>query len=153
MKLITTISTVLLSSILLTPTLTHAEMLAMLNYESKPNVKPRREGIAIIDVDPNSARFGKQIEDIPLSPDLVAHHIFYNKDASKAYLTALGNNPLQVIDMTKHPYQPKTVSVPDCQVAEDVAFSKDNKNVVFNLHGVKQCYRRRRSYGYCDKNH
>lgn len=127
MKLITTISTVLLSSILLTPTLTHAEILAMLNYESKPNVKPRREGIAIIDVDPNSPRFGKQIEDIPLSPGLVAHHIFYNKDASKAYLTALGNNPLQVIDMTKHPYQPKTVSVPDCQVAEDVAFSKDNK--------------------------
>ncbi len=105
----------------------NAEILAMLNYESKPNVTPRREGIAIIDVDPDSANFAKIVTDIPLPADLVGHHIFYNKDASKAYLTALGSNPLQVMDMKKYPYRLKTVAVPDCQVGEDVAFSKDNK--------------------------
>lgn len=105
----------------------NAEMLAMLNYESKPNVTPRREGIAIIDVDPGSATYTKLITDIPLPADLVAHHFFYNKNASKAYLTALGSNPLQVIDMQKTPYQLKTIAVPDCQVAEDLAFSEDNQ--------------------------
>lgn len=51
----------------------------MLNYESKPKITPRREGIAIIDIDPKSTNFKKILTDIPLPPDLVAHHIFYNK--------------------------------------------------------------------------
>jgi hypothetical protein len=112
---------------LLFPLLAQSEILAMLNYESKPKVMPRREGIAIIDVDPKSANFKKILADIPLSPDLVAHHIFYNKDTSRAYVTALGNNPLQMMDMKSYPFRLKTVSVPDCEVAEDMAFSEDNK--------------------------
>jgi hypothetical protein len=67
-----------------------AELLAMLNYESKPDQMIRKEGLAIIDVDPRSPTFTKMLMDIPLPPDLVAHHIFYNRDQSKAYVTALG---------------------------------------------------------------
>jgi DNA-binding beta-propeller fold protein YncE len=115
-----------------------AEILAMLNYESKPPDalkvfknpvagQIRREGIAILDVDPRSENFGKILMDMPLPPDLVAHHIFYNRDATKAYVTALGKPELRVIDMTRSPYRMKTVQVPQCQVGEDVVFSKDNK--------------------------
>jgi hypothetical protein len=117
----------LLAFALLCPVLVQAQMLAMINYETKPTQTPRREGLAIVDVDPNSPDFGQIVTDIPLPADLVAHHVFYNKDMSKAYLTALGSNPLQVIDMTKQPYQLKTVAVPDCKVAEDVVFSADRK--------------------------
>jgi YVTN family beta-propeller protein len=122
----------------LLPCLARAEILAMLNYESKPpdalkafkhpvDGQIRREGIAIIDVDPRSENFGKILMDIPLPPDLVAHHIFYNQGATKAYVTALGKPELRVIDMTRFPYRVKTVKVPQCQVGEDVAFSDDNK--------------------------
>ena len=115
-----------------------AEILAMLNYESKPEealkalrlpVAPagRREGIAIIDVDPQSKNFGKIVRDLPIPPDVIAHHIFYNRDATKAYVTALGKSELRVIDMTRKPYAMKTVAVPDCQVGEDVVFSENNK--------------------------
>jgi DNA-binding beta-propeller fold protein YncE len=121
------INVLLMGTVLLFPLLAQSEILAMLNYESKPNVSPRREGIAIIDVDPKSASFKKILADIPLPPDLVAHHIFYNKDASKAYVTALGKNPLQVMDMKSYPYRLKKVYVPDCEVAEDMAFTEDNK--------------------------
>jgi DNA-binding beta-propeller fold protein YncE len=65
--------------------------------------------------------------DIPLPPDLVAHHVFYNQDATKIYLTALGKPELRVIDMTVFPYRIKVIDVPDCQVGEDVVFSADNK--------------------------
>jgi DNA-binding beta-propeller fold protein YncE len=106
---------------------TQAEILAMVNYESKPHQVHRREGIAIIDVDPESPNFAKIINDIPLPADLVAHHIFYNKDTSKAYITALGSNPLQVIDLKKYPYRLKTVPVPACKVSEDMVFSADGK--------------------------
>jgi hypothetical protein len=86
----------------------------MLNYESKPQSTPRREGIAIIDVDPKSENFGKILTDIPLPADLIAHHIYYNKDLSKAYITALGKSQLHVMDMRRFPYRLKTVDVPDC---------------------------------------
>ena len=104
-----------------------AEILAMLNYESKPEQTIRREGLAIIDVDPKSETFGKMLMDIPLPPDLVAHHIYYNRDASKAYITALGKSLLHVLDMNRFPYRMKAVQVPDCKVGEDVVFSNDNK--------------------------
>src|SRR5258706_13940690 len=83
------------------PIFAHAEILAMVNYETKSAdslkalktpVAPqaRREGIAIIDVDPKSKNFGKIVTDLPLPADTVAHHIFYNKHAPKAYVTPLG---------------------------------------------------------------
>src|SRR5262245_58525922 len=120
------------------PLSANAEILAMLNYESKsPEAlkafrspvpgQTRQEGIAIIDVDPASPNFKKVVETIPLPGDLVAHHIFYNRDMSKAYVTALGKPELRVIDISKRPFTAKTVSVPDCHVGEDVVFSEDNK--------------------------
>jgi DNA-binding beta-propeller fold protein YncE len=113
--------------IALLPAVAQSKILAMVNYESKPNRTPRREGIAIIDVDPKSPNFAKILNDIPLPTDLVAHHFFYNKDLSKAYLTALGNGSLHTMDMKHMPYHIKKVELPDCQVGEDIVFSKDNK--------------------------
>jgi hypothetical protein len=104
-----------------------AEILAMLNYESKPEQLTRKEGIAIIDVDPTSPTFGKMLMDIPLPPDLVAHHIYYNRDMSKAYITALGKSVLHVLDLKRFPYRMKAVEVKDCKVLEDVVLSEDNR--------------------------
>ena len=108
-------------------TLASAEILALLNYESKPGQPVRREGIAIMDIDPDSADFGKILMEIPLPPDLVAHHIFFNRDRSKAYITALGKSILHVVDLTRFPYHLRAIDVPDCQVGEDLVVSEDNK--------------------------
>src|SRR3989304_5579322 len=105
----------------------HAEILAMLNYETKPEQTVRKEGLAVIDVDPKSPTFAKTLMEIPLPPDLVAHHIFFNRDKSKAYITALGKSVLHVLDLTRFPYRMKQVPVLDCQVLEDVVFSEDNR--------------------------
>jgi hypothetical protein len=76
--------------ITLSASISYAEILAMVNYESKPDQIDRREGIAIIDVDPASKNKGKILMDIPLPYNLVNHHIYYNQDMSKVYVTALG---------------------------------------------------------------
>jgi DNA-binding beta-propeller fold protein YncE len=107
--------------------LASAEILALLNYESKSGQSVRREGIAIMEIDPVSSDFGKILMDIPLPPDLIAHHIFFNRDKSKAYITALGKSILHVVDLTKFPYRLRGVAVPDCQVGEDLVVSDDNK--------------------------
>ncbi|HSF96398.1 MAG TPA: hypothetical protein VLA52_15335, partial [Thermohalobaculum sp.] len=115
-----------------------AEILAMMNYESKTpdqlkslklsGPQERKEGIAIIDVDPESASFGKLLVDIPLDPSGMAHHIFYDRTMTKAYLTSLGQPPLQVMDLTEFPYRLRTVEVPNCSMAEDVIFDAANEN-------------------------
>ncbi len=131
-------ATLLGSALALSPTLVSAQIHAMVNYETKsaeslkvlktPIAAPaRKEGIAIIDVDPKSKTFGQIVQDLELPGDLVAHHIFYNRDQTKAYLTALGKEELRVMDMRKQPLQMKTIAVPGCQVGEDVVFSKDNR--------------------------
>ena len=76
-------------------------------------MKARREtpsakrGSAVIDVDPKSSNYGQTLMDIPLPHNLVSHHIFYNQDATKAYVTALGKSELRVIDMMRFPYRMK----------------------------------------------
>ena len=128
-----------LIALALVPAYAAAEILAMVNYESKSpdSLKvlknpvatgPRKEGIAVIDVDPTSKAFGQTIQDMPLPSDHVAHHIFYNKDSTKAYVTSLGKSELRVIDMTRRPFEMKKVDVPGCTVGEDVVFSGDNKS-------------------------
>ena len=130
------------------PGLAMGQIHAMLNYETKSpdSLKvlktpvatgPRKEGIAIIDVDPGSKTFGKIVQDMPLPADLVAHHIFYNRDQSKAYVTALGKSELRVIDMKKTPYAFKVVAVPGCNVGEDVVFSDDNKTWYLSCMGTQ----------------
>ena len=115
-----------------------AEILAMMNYESKTpdqlktlklsGEQERREGIAIIDVDPESANFGKLLVDIPLDPSGMAHHIFYDRTMTKAYLTSLASPPLQVMDMTQFPPRLRTIDIPNCQMAEDIIFDEANEN-------------------------
>ncbi|MEP6957945.1 MAG: YncE family protein [Nitrospirota bacterium] len=107
--------------------LASAEILALLNYESKPDQPLRREGIAIMDIDPASPDFGNILMEIPLPPDLVAHHIFFNRDRTKAYITALGKSILHVVDLTRFPYRLRAIAVPDCQVSEDLVVSEDNR--------------------------
>ncbi|MFO0705957.1 MAG: YncE family protein [Nitrospira sp.] len=119
--------TLTLGLLLTVPALASAELLALLNYESKPDQPVRREGIAIMDIDPESAGFGKVLMEIPLPSDLVAHHIFFNRDQSKAYITALGKSLLHIVDLTRFPYRLRAIEVPDCQVSEDLAVSEDNR--------------------------
>src|SRR5207237_10671222 len=103
------------AALALAPGLGLAQIHAMFNYETKSaeslkalktpvQTGPRQEGIAIIDVDPKSKTFGEKVQDLPLPADLVAHHIFYNRDQSKAYVTALGKSELRESDMKKQPY-------------------------------------------------
>ncbi|MEX0809358.1 MAG: hypothetical protein WD044_11585 [Dongiaceae bacterium] len=119
------------------PSTAGAEILAMMNYESKTPESldalkltapaERREGIAIVDVDPNSPNFGTILVDIPMPADQIVHHIFYDRTMSKAYVTSLAQPSLQVIDMNQFPYRLKQIDVAGCSMAEDVIFDAANE--------------------------
>ncbi|MBI4378923.1 MAG: YncE family protein [Nitrospinae bacterium] len=107
-------------------TIAQAEILAFVNYETKPEQSVRKEGIAVIDVDPESKNFNKIIMEIPLPSDLVSHHIYFNRERTKAYITALGKSILHVMDMRRFPYKMNAIEMNDCNVLEDIVFSDDN---------------------------
>jgi len=120
-----------------------AEILGMMNYESKipdqlkslklGSEETRREGIAIIDLDPDSSSFGKILSDIPLSADNIVHHIFYDRTMTKAYITGLAEPSLQVMDMTTNPFRIKKINVTGCTFAENVIFDEANENWYLTL--------------------
>ena len=126
-----------LATLCATPAAARAEMLAFLNYESmaedsldalqlQAGPQARREGIAVMELDRASPDYGKILLDIPVPPDTMLHHIFYNQDLTKAYVTALGVPVLHVIDLTTFPYRMKPIPTPGCEVQEDIVFSDDN---------------------------
>jgi DNA-binding beta-propeller fold protein YncE len=114
-----------------------AEILALMNYESKSpdslkslklsGPAERVEGIAVVDVDPESMNFGKILMNIPMPPDQVVHHIFYDRTMTKAYITSLASPSLQVMDMTRFPYRITTLPIEGCSMAEDVIFDEANE--------------------------
>lgn len=101
-----------------------AEQTALVLYETKGQQTVRQEGIAFVELDPAAPDYGKILAQIPLPPDLISHHIFYNPARDRAYVTSLGRPELWVLDVTSFPYRTKVVPVPGCDVGEDVAFSE-----------------------------
>ncbi len=112
-----------------------AEILAMVSYETKSadslkslkisTSRGREEGVAILDVDPESDAFGKILWQMPLPADLTAHHIFYDRTMKKAYMTSLSKKELYVFDMGSFPIRHKILDV-NCSMGEDVIFNEDN---------------------------
>lgn len=118
----------LLASVALAATLAvgaQAEQTALVLFETKGmETTPRREGIAMLEIDPKAPDFGQVLAEVPLPSDTLGHHIFYNPTRDRAYVTSLGRSELVVLDMTEMPFRKKVVPIEDCQVGEDVAFSE-----------------------------
>ncbi len=116
---------------------TRAEMLAMVVYETKAEEsirelrvektqRIREDGLAIIDLDPESEAYGKVIAKFPLPPGLAPHHQYYNPDRTKIYVTATLLPMLHVVDVTRVPYRIRRIDTPGCERLDTMVFSGDN---------------------------
>lgn len=109
-----------------------AELLAMLNYETKPDQVIRKAGLAIVDADPTSPTFGKLLADIPLPPRPRGHRLD---------VTAAKPGRVNVYDPTD-PRQPKLMKdIPAAAGAHHLVFSPDERylfvqNSLLNLPGL-----------------
>jgi DNA-binding beta-propeller fold protein YncE len=120
----TSITAGLFGILALTAAAAKAEQTALVLFETKGAQALRQEGMAFVEIDPEAPDYGKILARIDLPPDMIGHHIFYNSERDRAYVTALGRSELWVFDVTKFPYRPNVVPVPDCVVGEDVTFSE-----------------------------
>ncbi|PWN69128.1 hypothetical protein C1631_013775 [Chryseobacterium phosphatilyticum] len=91
------------------------------------------DGIAIIELDPESLNFGNISHKLELGVGVLPHHIYYNNNAKKLFTTALGGSYLYEIKTEKDQNgQPKLVSATPINtgentVGENLFFTNDGR--------------------------
>lgn len=91
------------------------------------------DGIAIIELDPESLNFGHISNKLELGVGVLPHHIYYNNNAKKLFTTALGGSYLYEVKTEKDQNgQPKLVSATPINtgentVGENLFFTNDGR--------------------------
>jgi DNA-binding beta-propeller fold protein YncE len=84
------------------------------------------DGLAIMDINPDSDTFGDILQDVPVGKNVFMHHPFYNQAGSKMYNTALDGERLYRINLHEDKiFDITPIDTGSCVVGEDMYFSKN----------------------------
>lgn len=94
------------------------------------------DGIAVVDLNPRSRTFGQLLQQMPMGSGTVPHHLYYNRDGSRLYTTALAQPTLYRIELNDDRIS-KVVAldVEPCVVGEDLYFTKDGSKFYLTCMG------------------
>ncbi len=99
---------------------------ALINYRALDEELKQKDGLAVIDLNPNSETFGDILQDAPVGEGVLMHHPFYNSDRSKLYNTSLAGEGLYQINIhDNNIFDITPIDTGSCVVGEDMIFSKD----------------------------
>lgn len=108
-------------------------MVAAVDYTSETG---GADGIALMDLNPNSKTFGKILHKAEVGVGVIPHHLYYNRDGSKLYTTALGGERLYRVWMDHDRIEKITpINTGPCQVGEDMYFSEDGSKFYLTCMG------------------
>ena len=108
---------------------------ALINYRSIDESR-QKDGLAIIDLNPNSETFGDILQDVPVGEGVLMHHPFYNPDKSKIYNTALMGEKLYRVNIHDSKiFDVSPIETGSCVVGEDIIFSKDGQKFYLTCMG------------------
>ena len=107
---------------------------ALINYRA---IGERQDdGLAIIDINPDSKTFGEIMQDVPVGKEIRMHHPFYNSDKSKLYNTALSGERLYRVNLHEDTiFDVTPIDTGSCMVGEDMHFSKDGSKYYLTCMG------------------
>jgi len=110
--------------------------LAIVDYTSQTGKPGEADGIAIVDLNPHSTTFGKVFQQVSIGEGVSPHHLYYNRDGSRLYTTALGGARLYRIDMMgDRIHQVTPIDAGPCQVGEDLYFTEDGSKFYLTCMG------------------
>jgi len=107
------------------------------------NLNGGDDGVALIDLDPESDDFGKIIQRYDIGKGVLTHHLYWNRDQTKLYNTALGASMLYEIALEKdetgtpHIAQITPIDVQGNLVGEDIYFTEDGSRYYVTFMGGK----------------
>ncbi len=114
------------------------ESVFFIDYRS---VEGKSDGMAVIELDPESINFGKIKNKLEMGVGTLPHHIYYDNTEKKLYTTALGGNYLyQITTAVDNDGYPLLVSATPINtgtntVAENIFFTTDNRFFVTFMGG------------------
>jgi hypothetical protein len=95
------------------------------------NLNGGADGVALVNLDPESEGFGEVLQTLELGEGVLPHHLYYNHDQSRLYNTALGGSFLYelILERDAGGVPTLTEAVPvdtgDNIVGEDMYFTED----------------------------
>lgn len=99
------------------------------------------DGLALMDLDPESPDFGKILQQVAMGPGVLPHHLYFNRDQSKLYNTALGGERLYTVGLQRDDKGFPTITeitpidVGDNLVGEDIYFTEDGSRFYMTFMG------------------
>lgn len=107
---------------------------AVINYRALDESK--KDGLAIIDLNPNSNTFGDILQNVPVGEGVLMHHPFYNSDRSKLYNSALMGEHLYRVNLHDDKiFDVTPIDTGSCIVGEDMVFSKNGEQFYLTCMG------------------
>jgi hypothetical protein len=88
------------------------------------------DGVALIDLDPDSEHFGEIVQDVAIGEGVLPHHLYFDRDESRLYTTALGGSYLYEILLTHEEGFPRisgieAIDTGGNMVGENLYFTRD----------------------------
>ncbi len=108
---------------------------ALINYRAIGESR-QQDGLAIVDINPNSETYGDILQDVPIGAGVLMHHPFYNYDGSKLYNTSLGGVGLYRINLHENSiFDVTLIDTGSCVVGEDMYFDKNGEKFYLTCMG------------------
>jgi len=85
----------------ITPPAADASPSSGLTFVDYRHLNGGADGVALIDLDPESADFGKIIQQVEMGEGVLPHHLYFNRDESKLYNTALAGERLYELSLER----------------------------------------------------
>lgn len=107
------------------------------------NLNGGDDGVALIDLDPESDDFGKIIQRYDIGKGVLPHHLYWNRDQTRLYTTALGASMLYEIALEKEENgTPRMAQITPIDVegnimGEDMYFTEDGSRYYVTFMGGK----------------
>ncbi|NLX09198.1 MAG: hypothetical protein GXY36_06045 [Chloroflexi bacterium] len=95
------------------------------------NLNGGANGVALVNLDPESEGFGEVLQQFELGEDVLPHHLYYNRDQSRLYNTTLSGEYLYELILERDADGVPTIveaiaiDTGDSQVGEDIYFTED----------------------------
>jgi DNA-binding beta-propeller fold protein YncE len=100
-----------------------------------------KDGVALLDLNPESKHFGKVLQRKAIGEGVLPHHLYFNNDESRLYTTALGGSMLYelILDKGRDGVPRITRVVPietgGNRVGEDIYFTRDGSRFYMTFMG------------------
>ena len=112
-----------------------------LHFVDYRNLGNGPDGVALIDLDPESERFGEILQNVEIGMGVLPHHLYFNRDASRLYTSALSGAYLYEILLTHDAHGlPQISSIEPIDthgniVGEDIYFTRNGSRYYMTFMG------------------